>query len=79
MILKLFILASCGVLTMTAEGLVQPNLEGFKYPELARSARVGGTVKFVVTSGGIQLLSGHPLLAPAAKSNLEKWGGSICV
>ena len=73
MILKLFMLASWAVLAVTAEELVQPNLDGFKYPALARSARVGGTVKFVVTSGGIQLLSGHPLLAPAAKSNLEKW------
>ena len=49
------------------------NLDGFKYPALARSARIGGTVQFLVKSDGIQLLSGHNLLVPAARSNLEKW------
>jgi len=73
MILKLSMLVSCAVLTMTAQEIVQPNLDGFKYPVLARSARIQGTVEFVVKSAGIQLVSGHPILAAAAKSNLEKW------
>jgi hypothetical protein len=73
MILKLFMLASGGMLAMTAQQLVQPNLDGFKYPALARSARIHGTVQFLVKSDGVQLLSGHPFLVPAAKSNLEKW------
>jgi hypothetical protein len=73
MILKLSILALCVVLTMMAQEPVQPNLEGFKYPVLARSARIQGTVEFVVKSDGIQLVSGHPILAAGAKSNLEKW------
>jgi len=73
MILKLSMLVSCAVLTMTAQEIVQPNLDGFKYPVLARSARIQGTVEFVVKSDGIQLVSGHPMLAAAAKSNLEKW------
>jgi len=73
MILKLLIFASCGLVTLTAQELVQPNLDGFKYPTLARSARIGGTVQFLVKSDGIELLSGHNLLVPAARSNLEKW------
>jgi hypothetical protein len=73
MILKLFMLASWAVLTMSAQELVQPNLDGFKYPALARSARIQGTVEFVVKSDGAQLVSGYPMLASAAKSNLEKW------
>ena len=73
MILKLLIFASCGLVSVTAQELVQPNLEGFRYPVLARSARIQGTVEFVVKSDGVQLVSGHPSLAAAAKSNLEKW------
>lgn len=73
MILKLSMLVSCAALTMTAQELVQPNLEGFKYPPLARAARIGGTVRFLVKSDGVHLLSGHNLLVAAARSNLEKW------
>jgi len=73
MILKLFMIVSCGMLTLSAAELVQPNLEGFRYPLLARSARIGGTVQFLVKADSVQLLSGHPLLVPAARSNLEKW------
>jgi hypothetical protein len=73
MILKLSMLVLSATLTMTAQELVQPNLEGFAYPALARSARIGGTVQFLVKSDGVQLLSGHQMLVPAARSNLEKW------
>jgi hypothetical protein len=58
---------------MTAQELVQPNLDGFKYPALARAARIQGKVQFMVKSDGPQLVSGHPMLATAAKGNLEKW------
>lgn len=61
------------VLTMSAQELVQPNLDGFKYPRLAQAARIQGTVQFVVKSEGIQLLAGHPMLVPAARTNLEGW------
>jgi hypothetical protein len=73
MILKLSMLVSCAALSLTAQEPVLPNLDGFKYPSLARSARIGGRVQFLVKSDGIQLLSGHPFLVPAARSNLEKW------
>src|SRR5579862_6951977 len=73
MILKLSLLVSCAVLTMTAQEPVQPNLEGLKYSALAKSASIQGTVQFVVESDGIRLVSGHPMLVEAAQSNLEKW------
>jgi hypothetical protein len=66
-------LASYAALTLIAQVPIQPNLDGFTYPALARAARIQGTVQFLVKSDGIQLLLGHPLLAPAARSNLEKW------
>jgi len=56
-----------------AEDAIRPNLDGFRYPALAHSARIQGTVRFMVKSDGVQLLSGHPMLAAAAKSNVEKW------
>ena len=73
MILKLSTLVSWAVLTMTAQELVRPDLDGFKYPVIARSARIQGTVEFVVNSDGLHLVSGNPMLVAAAKSNLEKW------
>lgn len=73
LMLAVSILICFMALTMTAQELVQPNLDGFEYPVLARSARIQGAVQFVVTSDGIRLLSGHPMLAPIAKNNLEKW------
>lgn len=71
--LRLVMLLSCAVLAMIAQERVQPNLNGFRYPVLARSAQIQGTVQYVVKSDGIQLVSGHPMLAAAARSNLEKW------
>jgi hypothetical protein len=73
MILKLSMLVSWAVLTMTAQEPVRPNLDGFTYPTLAQAARVQGAVQFVVNSDGLQLLAGHPFLVPAARSNLDKW------
>jgi protein TonB len=49
------------------------------YPPLARSARIQGTVRFTAvigTDGRIQnltLVSGHPLLAPAAQEAVKQW------
>jgi hypothetical protein len=66
-------LALWTAVSLAAQGPVRPNLDGFKYPALARSARIAGTVEFLVNSNGVQLLSGHQFLVPAAKTNLEKW------
>ena len=48
------------------------------YPPLARAAQVQGTVvvKVVVEGGKVQstkVVSGHPMLSDAAKSNLATW------
>jgi hypothetical protein len=66
-------LALWTAVSLAAQEPVRPNLDGFKSPTLARQARIQGAVEFVVKSDGVQLLSGHPLLAATAKSNLEKW------
>lgn len=52
---------------------IDPDLKDFRYPPLARSARVQGAVRFVIKGGQIELLAGNPMLARAARSNLEKW------
>ncbi len=50
-----------------------------QYPPLAKQARVQGTVKFQAIIGkdgtiqNLQLLSGHPLLVPAATDAVKQW------
>jgi outer membrane biosynthesis protein TonB len=61
------------VFGLAAQEPVRPILDGFTYPALARAARIEGTVEFVVNANRIQFVSGHPMLAAAAESNLEKW------
>jgi protein TonB len=49
------------------------------YPALARSARVQGTVvlQAVISKDGsienLRLISGHPMLAPAALKAVQQW------
>ncbi len=49
------------------------------YPPLARQARIQGVVRFVIVlaTGGevmsVQLIGGHPLLAPAAMEAIRRW------
>lgn len=49
------------------------------YPSLARQASIEGTVRFAVTVGingvvkNVQLVSGHPLLVPAANAAVQKY------
>jgi periplasmic protein TonB len=49
------------------------------YPEIARAARISGTVELIVLVGrdghviSVQVLSGSPLLASAAKNAVEQW------
>src|ERR1700690_1794256 len=71
--LKSLALASWLAVTLLAQDSIHPNVDGFKYPALAKSARVQGTVQFLVTPGGIRVSSGHPMLVLAARNNLEKW------
>jgi protein TonB len=75
-------------LTLAADGLVRlnsvPEEKIIKkitpeYPPDARDARIEGVVKIAVMIGvdghvqGVQLVSGHPLLAPAALQAAKKW------
>jgi TonB family protein len=49
------------------------------YPPLARQARIQGVVKFALTIGAdgtvkeMQVISGHPLLVPAALEAVKQW------
>ena len=49
------------------------------YPPLAKQARVQGTVRFTAIIGkdgaiqNLQLVSGHPLLVPAAQDAVKQW------
>lgn len=49
------------------------------YPPLAKMARIQGTVRFTVIVGKdgavqqLQLISGHPLLVPAAQEAVKQW------
>jgi len=49
------------------------------YPPLAKQARIQGTVRLLATIGkdgtvkDVQLVSGHPLLVPAAEEAVRKW------
>lgn len=49
------------------------------YPPLAKQARISGTVRFTAIIGtdgnviSLQLVSGHPLLAPAAREAVAQW------
>src|SRR5580704_15509069 len=50
------------------------NLDGFRYPPIARQARIQGDVVFRVTQNGRELVfSANPLLRPAAENNLNMW------
>ena len=49
------------------------------YPPLAKQARIQGTVRFTAIIGkdgtiqNLQLVSGHPLLVPAAQDAVKQW------
>lgn len=49
------------------------NVEGFRYPPIARSARIQGDVIFQVGATDVDLIVGNALLASAAQANLQTW------
>lgn len=67
---------SLGGRVVAAKAIFAPKPE---YPPLARMARVQGTVRMeavISTDGTIQelkVISGHPLLVPAAREAVERW------
>ncbi len=46
-------------------------VEAVKYPALSRLARIQGDVRLHLGPKGPELISGHPLLVPAAMENLK--------
>lgn len=64
--------------TDVAQGLLAAKVQPV-YPELARAARIQGTVclKGVISKEGdvaeVHLISGHPALAPAAIEAVKRW------
>jgi hypothetical protein len=49
-------------------------IEAVVYPPLARQARIQGDVRLRSGPDGVMLISGHPILAPVAASNLKDLG-----
>ena len=53
---------------------ITTKVEAWKYPNLARQARIQGDVRLQFRSGVPGVTSGHPLLAPSALENLKSLG-----
>ena len=66
-------LCGIGVLAQDNPG-VTARVEAWKYPQLARQARIQGDVRLQFRSGVPGVTSGHPLLAPSALENLKSLG-----
>lgn len=71
--------APAQVISSTIAGTLLVNRVNPKYPPLARQARIQGTVvlKETINKSGdvqnLQLVSGHPMLAPAAIEAVRQW------
>lgn len=48
-------------------------IQQFRYPPLARQARIQGTVRLAKTNGAVTLLVGHPILFPTAFQATESF------
>jgi hypothetical protein len=56
------------------EARITVRVEGFRYPPIARAARIQGDVIFEVFASEPRLItSAHPILTEAARKNLETW------
>jgi hypothetical protein len=63
-----------GAFAQSEEPKVVVNLDGLRYPPIAREARIQGSVVFQVSAKGRELVSSaNPLLTPAAEDNLKTW------
>jgi hypothetical protein len=68
------LLFACGAFAQGVEPQMVVNLDGFRYPPIAKQARVHGDVVFRVNQNGRTLVSsGNPLLTPAVADNLRTW------
>jgi hypothetical protein len=61
-------------LAQSEEPKIAVNLDGFRYPPIARQARIQGNVVIRVRASGRELISSaYPFLTPAAEDNLKTW------
>src|SRR5882724_1367988 len=72
-VLAVVFLAPLAPFAQEGSGLA-PKVEAVTFPHLARQARIQGDIKLRYSPDGIILISGHPLLAPAAIANLKELG-----
>ncbi len=64
------LLAALGAFAQSEEPKIVVNLDGFRYPPIAKQAHIGGDV--VLRLSGLEVVSvGDPLLAPAARDNVR--------
>lgn len=68
------LVATLGAFAQREEPKIVVNLDGFRYPPIAKQARIFGDVAFRVGPRGRELVSSaNPLLTAAAESNLQTW------
>src|SRR5580704_14931887 len=67
------VLCGCGAWAQQEAPTIVVNVEGFRYPPIARSARVQGDVIFEVSALGLRLVAGSSILSKAAEANLATW------
>ena len=60
-----------GAFAETPEAELQSSIAAVRYAPLATMARVQGSVYLKLNAGKVTLLSGHPLLAPAAVDSVK--------
>ena len=68
------LLCSCFAVQAQQNPEIKVNVENFRYPVLALSARIQGDVSFEIAASEQILVSAHPLLVQAAEKNIATWG-----
>jgi hypothetical protein len=71
--LAFLMLCGLGAWAQQEDPKITVNVEDFRYPPIARSARIQGDVTFEVSASGVKLVDGNRILATAAQANLETW------
>jgi len=66
------VIGAAGVLAVVFAALAPAQNPAINYPPLAAMARIQGEVQLRLGSDGVRVMSGHPLLIPAARDTLQK-------
>ena len=67
------LLFAAGAWAQQEEPKISVNLEGFRYPPIARWARIQGDVVFQVRTPDVDLVIGQLFLTSTAQANLQTW------